>query len=33
MPEADTYAILLAGLGIVSLVARRRLPRSPQHAP
>lgn len=27
VPEADTYAMLLAGLGIVSLVARRRLPR------
>ncbi len=27
VPEADTYAMLLAGLGIVSMVARRRLPR------
>ncbi|KQW42785.1 MULTISPECIES: PEP-CTERM sorting domain-containing protein [unclassified Roseateles] len=27
VPEPETYALLLAGLGIVGLVARRRLPR------
>lgn len=27
VPEPETYALLLGGLGIVSLVARRRLPR------
>jgi hypothetical protein len=27
VPEPETYAMLLAGLGIVGLVARRRLPR------
>ena len=27
VPEPETYAMLLAGLGVVGLMARRRLPR------
>ncbi|MBV6321979.1 PEP-CTERM sorting domain-containing protein [Duganella sp. HSC-15S17] len=33
VPEADTYAMLLAGLGIMGVVARRRGRCSPAVSP